>query len=89
VPRSVPEAKLWVARLVLAAASCYGVYSFVRLGMLPDLLGEVQFAAAGLRGSVVLGFARYTACVLIACLIVYDNLSCPPPSSIMSHPGGE
>ncbi len=69
VPRSVPEAKLRVARLVLAAASCYGVYSFVRLGMLPYLLGRVQFAAADYEAPLVLGFARYTSVgVLIACL---------------------
>lgn len=69
VPRSVPEAKLRVARLVLAAASCYGVYSFVRLGMLPYLLGRVQFAAADYEAPLVLGFARYASIgVLIACL---------------------
>ena len=69
VPRDVPEAKLRVARLVLAAVSCYGAYSFVRLGMLPYLLGQVQFAAADYEAPLVLGFARYTSVgMLIACL---------------------
>ena len=69
VPRDVPEAKLRVARLVLAAVSCYGAYSFVRLGMLPYLARQVQFAAVDYEAPLALGLARYTSIgVLIACL---------------------
>jgi hypothetical protein len=69
MPRRMPAGRLWAHRAVLAAVACYGAYSFVRLGMLPYLAGQVLFAAVDLGTPMALALARYASVgVLVACL---------------------
>ena len=67
LPKRMPTWLLWTARVAVAAVACFGVYSFVQLGMLPYLLGQVQFAAADYEAPLALSFARYASIgVLVA-----------------------
>ena len=62
----------WVARALFAAVACYGVYSFVQLGLPAYLTGQVQFAFADFETPLALTFARYAAiAVLVAGVFHY------------------
>lgn len=66
-PANMDARKLRAVRVALAAISCYGVYSFVRLGMPAYLTGRVQFAMVDFGTPLVLSFARYASvAVLVA-----------------------
>ncbi|MBP3884255.1 MAG: DUF4405 domain-containing protein [Olsenella sp.] len=69
MPRHLSAGRLWAIRAVLFAIACYGAYSFVRLGMLPYLAGQMLFAAADFGAPMALALARYASVgVLVACL---------------------
>ena len=67
VPANMDARKLRAVRAGLAAISCYGVYSFMRLGMPAYLAGRVQFAMVDFGTPLVLSFVRYASvAVLVA-----------------------
>ena len=58
-----------VTRVVLLVISCYGAWSFVRLGMPGYLLGRVEFATVDFEAPLALSVARYASvAVLVAAL---------------------
>ena len=60
-------ALLWICRIFWLAVAAFGVWSFVRLGIGPYLLGQVEFAYADYDTPVILLALRYLAVgVLIA-----------------------
>ena len=65
VPANMDARKLRAVRAGLAAISCYGVYSFVRLGMPAYLTGRVQFAMVDFGTPLVLSFARYASVAVL------------------------
>lgn len=66
-PKGMASGKLRVLHAVLVAIACYGVYSFVQLGVFAYLTGQVQFAAADFGAPFALTFARYASIgVLVA-----------------------
>ena len=65
VPANMDARKLRAMRVSLAAISCYGAYSFVRLGMPAYLAGRVQFAMVDLGTPLVLSFARYASVAVL------------------------
>ena len=63
---------VWAARLLFAALSCFGVYSFVKLDFGAYLLGQVQFAFADYGTPVVSSLMSYASiAVLIGGLFHY------------------
>ena len=65
VPKSMVPQKLWVMRALLAAVSCYGVWSFVKLGLMPYLLFQVQFALADFSTPLAIITARYASVAVL------------------------
>lgn len=72
VPKGITSGQLWIARVVLAAIACYGVYSFVQLGLGPYLMGQVQFAFADYGTPYAVVAVRYASvAVLVAGVFHY------------------
>lgn len=71
VPARMDARKRQAMRVVLAAISCYGVYSFVRLGMPAYLAGRVQFAMADFGTPLVLSLARYASVAVLVATVAY------------------
>ncbi|MBP3893391.1 MAG: DUF4405 domain-containing protein [Atopobiaceae bacterium] len=69
VPRRVDGRKLLAPRVVLAIVSAYGVWSFVKLGLLPYLLFQVQFAFADFSTPVALITLRYASVAVFLAVI--------------------
>ena len=65
VSKRMDPQRLWAMRVVLAVVSCYGVYSFVRLGMPAYLAGQVQFAMADFGRPRAVTFARYASVAVL------------------------
>lgn len=65
VPANMGARRLRAVRAGLAAISCYGVYSFMRLGMPAYLTGRVQFAMVDFGTPLPLSFVRYTSVAVL------------------------
>ena len=66
-PRNMAPWQRWALRAAIVAIACYGVYSFIQLGLAPYLAGQVQFAAGDYVTPLPLLFARYASvAVLVA-----------------------
>ena len=71
-PRGMASWQKWVARIVFIAIACFGVYSFVQLGLWQYLTGQVQFAQVDFNAHLVLVMARYASiAVLVAGVFHY------------------
>ena len=71
-PKRIAHWQLWIARAACAAFACYGVYSFIQLGIAPYLAGQALFAAADFEAPLALIFIRYASiAVLVAVLFHY------------------
>ena len=67
MPRNAASWQVWVARAAFAVIGCFGVYSFVQLGLPAYLAGQVQFAFADSATPLPIVFARYASIgVLVA-----------------------
>ncbi len=71
IPRKMAPVQLWALRIVTAIIACYGIYSFVKLGMLPYLIGQVQFAAADYSAPLALSFARYASIGALVAIVFH------------------
>ena len=72
LPKNMAPWQTWIARAAFAAVACYGVYSFVQLGLGPYLLGQVQFAFADSSAPLAMSVARYASvAVLVASVFHY------------------
>lgn len=68
----VPNAVVWLGRIMAIAISCYGIYAFVQTGMGMYLLGQVQFAFVDFATPVAILCLRYAAiAVLVATVFHY------------------
>ena len=57
----------WIARAAFVVVSCYGIFSFVQLGLPAYLTGQVQFAFADFSTPLAVSLVRYGAiAVLVA-----------------------
>ena len=67
VPKDMAPWLLWMVRIALVLIACFGVYSFVQLGLWSYLMGQVQFAYADYDTPLALVCAYYASvAVLIA-----------------------
>lgn len=72
LPRRMAAKTLWACRLAWDLVACYGVWSFVNLGLPAYLLSQVQFAAVDFQTPLALSFARWAAiAVLITGVTVF------------------
>ena len=71
VPAHMDAQKLRVIRLTAAAVSCYGVYSFVKLGLPAYLAGRVQFSMVDFGNPLVLSFARYASVAVLVASVAH------------------
>lgn len=71
VPAHADVRKLRIMRVALAVVSCYGVYSFVQLGMAGYLMGQVQFAMVDYGTPLALSFARYASVAVLVASVAY------------------
>ena len=68
----MPGAAIWLGRIAVLVAACYGVYAFAQVGMGTYLLGQVEFAFADFAAPFALTCARYAAiAVLVAAVFHY------------------
>ena len=71
-PKKLQSWQVWALRVLFAIVAGYGAFSFVQLGMLSYLAGQVQFAAVDLSTPLPLVFAQYASiAVLVAGLFFY------------------
>lgn len=72
MPKGMLPWQMWAGRVVFAVVACFGVYSFVQLGMWQYLTGQVQFAFVDFGVSPVVTAARYASvAVLVAGVFHY------------------
>ena len=60
-----PRYAVWAARLLFAAVSCFGVYSFAKLHFGTYLLGGVQFAFADYGAPIASSLASYASIAVL------------------------
>ena len=65
IPRGIATGKLWALRAALVTISCYGVWSFVKLGLLPYLFFQTQFAFADFSSPLSLISVRYASVAVL------------------------
>ena len=70
IPKDMPSWQTWAVRVLLAAVACFGVYSFVQLGLWQYLAGQVQFAFADYGTPLALTAVRY-ASVAVLVMVVF------------------
>lgn len=71
VPAHINSRKLWAMRVAAVVVSCYGAYSFVKLGMLAYLVGRVQFAMVDFETPLALSFARYASVAVLVAAVAH------------------
>lgn len=71
LPRRMSARSLWACRLAWDLVACYGVWSFMNLGLPAYLLGQVQFAAVDFQTPLVLSFVRWTAIATLVAGVTY------------------
>ena len=71
LPKGNAPWEVWVPRVVFVALACYGAYAFVQLGLLPYLMGQVQFAFADYNTPLALSIARYIGVAALVSAIFY------------------
>ena len=65
IPRGIAMGKLWALRAAFVTISCYGVWSFIKLGLLPYLFFQVQFAFADFSSPLSLISVRYASVAVL------------------------
>ena len=71
LPKGLASWQTWVARIVCAIVACFGICSFVQLGLWSYLTGQVQFAFADSSIPLVLAGVRYASVAALVAIVFH------------------
>ena len=70
-PKGLASWQTWVARIACVIVACFGIYSFVQLGLWPYLTGQIQFAFADSATPLVLTGVRYASVAALVAIVFH------------------